>query len=61
MQKLKGSEEWNQTRQFLTYHEICLLHGCISGYMHMIEHDVVVMGKHCQEITGDKAVSTAKA
>ena len=43
-------------------YEICLLHGCESGYTNvMLECNVMVKGRHCQEIAGDNTVSTGKA
>ena len=60
MQKLKGSEEWKQTRQFFTNYDIWLLLGCEFGYMTMVDYNVMVKGIRCRERTGDKAVSTAR-
>ena len=42
MRKLKGSEAWKQTREFFTFYEIWLVHGCGSEYMNMIEYNVTV-------------------
>ena len=47
----------------LHVYEMCtyITCGCESEYIHMSECNAMVKGKRCQEITGDEAVSTARA
>ena len=56
---MKDGDKWKQTHEFFTYYEMCMY--ITPGCINMIECDVMAKGKHCQEITGDKAVSTVRA
>ena len=57
--KLKGSEAWTRTLEFFMYYEMCLIDGCVSRYMDMLEYNVMAKGRRWQKAIADKAVATA--
>ncbi len=56
---MKNGDKWKHMREFFTYYERCVVHGCRSEYIHMSEYNAIVKKKTMSETTGDKAVSTA--
>ena len=41
------------------YYEMCLIDGCVSRYMGMLEYNVMAKGRRWQKAIADKAVATA--
>ena len=52
-------EAWTRTLEFYMYYEMCLIDGCVSRYMDMLEYNVMAKGRRWQKAIADKAVATA--